>query len=129
MNNLLKLIQCGQSFWLDDLTRKKITSGELVKLIKEKGLRGITSNPSIFHKDITKSEDYNSQIKKLIEKGSSSQQIYENLVISDIQDACDLLKPVYDQTNGLDGYVSLEISPHLAHNIEETQRETRRLFK
>lgn len=129
MNNLLKLIQCGQSFWLDDLTREKITSGELAKLINEKGLRGITSNPSIFHKAITKSEDYNTQIKKLILENKSSLQIYENLVVKDIQDACDLLKPIYDQTQGLDGYVSLEVSPHLAHNTESTQKETRRLFK
>lgn len=129
MNNLLKLIECGQSLWLDDLTRKRITSGQLQKFIKEIGLRGITSNPAIFHKAITKGEEYNAQIKALISKKASSTQIYESLVIKDIQDACDLLKPVYDQTHGLDGYVSLEVSPHLAHDTEGTKQETRRLFK
>lgn len=129
MNSLMQLIKCGQSFWLDDLTRKKITSGELGKLVKEKGLRGITSNPSIFQKAISKSDDYNEEIKKLAGEGKTPVEIYEKLVLKDIQDACDILKPVYDKTHGLDGFVSLEVSPYLAHDTEGSKKEARRLFK
>lgn len=127
MASLLKLINCGQSYWLDNLTRKLIQSGEIEKRVKEQGLRGITSNPAIFEKAIVKSHDYDEQILHLSGKGA--EEIYEALVIQDIQDACDLLMPVFEESKGLDGYVSLEVSPHLAHDREGTEKETRRLFK
>ena len=127
--SLLKLIECGQSYWLDNLTRKKITSGELKQRVENQGLRGVTSNPTIFEKAIAKSSDYDAQIEELVKKGTDAVHLYDRLVIKDIQDACDVLRPVFDQTKGVDGYVSLEVSPHLAHNAEETAQETRRLFK
>jgi len=129
VNRLLKLNEYGQSYWLDNLTRKKITSGELKKRIEEQGLRGVTSNPTIFDKAIAKSQDYDTQIEELAKKGVDPLHIYDQLVIKDIQDACDVMRPVFDKTHGLDGYISLEVSPHLAHNPEETAQETRRLFK
>lgn len=129
MSSLLKLIDCGQSYWLDNLSRKKIESGTLKKRIQEQGLRGVTSNPSIFDKAISKSDDYDEQIEKLTQEGQSTEKIYENIVIKDIQDACDLFSSLYSQSDGLDGYVSLEVSPHLAHNRKATEDEARRLFK
>jgi len=128
MNNLLKLAEYGQSYWLDNLTRQKITGGELRKRLTE-GLRGITSNPSTFSKSISEGNDYDEQIRLLVSQGRSLQEIYEELTIKDIQDACDILKPVYDQTGGVDGFVSLEVSPYLAHDTEGTKNEARRFFK
>ncbi len=129
MNNLLKLIECGQSYWMDDLTRGMIVRGELRKRVEEQGLRGITSNPTIFNKAITKSSDYDPQIRQLVEEKRGVHEIYEALVVKDIQDACDLLRPVYDQSEGVDGFVSLEVSPYLAHDAQGTIGEVGRLFE
>lgn len=129
MSNLLKLIECGQSYWLDNLSRQKINSGELKQRIQERGLRGVTSNPSIFNNSISKSSDYDEQIEQLAHEGKNVSEIYEKVVIKDIQDACDLFFPLYSETEGLDGYISLEVSPHLAHNTLATEDEARRLFK
>ncbi|OGU42086.1 MAG: transaldolase, partial [Ignavibacteria bacterium GWA2_36_19] len=128
MNNLTKLIDYGQSYWLDNLTRSMIKSGELKKRITKEGLRGQTSNPAIFYKAISESSDYNKQIEKLAKEGKSVLEIYDTLTIKDVQDACDLFKDVYKSSNGVDGYVSLEVSPYLAHDTEETLSEARRLF-
>ena len=129
MNALLKLKDYGQSYWLDNLTRKMIKNGELKKRVSEQGLRGMTSNPSIFNKAITKSDDYDEQIAQLIEQNKSTLEIYEELTVNDVQDACDILKPVYDESDGVDGFVSLEVSPYLALDAEATIEEARRLFK
>jgi transaldolase len=129
MNSLLKLIDYGQSYWLDNLSRKMILNGELKKRVTEQGLRGMTSNPSIFNKAITKSEDYDDQIAQLGEQDKSTAEIYEALVIKDVQDACDTLRPVYEESRALDGYVSLEVSPYLAQHSEATMAEARHLFK
>lgn len=129
MNALLKLIDCGQSYWMDNLTRSIIKGGELEKRVTEQGLRGITSNPAIFNKAISKSDDYDEQIKELVGQNLPVQEIYEALVVKDIQDACDILLQVYDKSAGLDGFVSLEVSPYLAHNTRGTIAEARRLFK
>ncbi len=129
MERLIKLLDYGQSYWLDNLTRKKIKGGELKKRVNKQGLRGITSNPSIFNKAISQSSDYDSQIKKLVAQNKTVHEIYEALVVKDVQDACDILRPVYDESEGVDGYVSLEVSPYLAHNTEDTMKEARRLFK
>jgi transaldolase len=130
MNPLLQLIEHGQSYWIDNLSRHMITSGDLKKRVSEQGLRGITSNPSIFDKAITKSNDYDAQIKELIQSGKRNvKEIYDALTIKDIQDACDILKPVFDESDGLDGFVSLEVSPYLARHTKETMDEARRLFK
>lgn len=129
MSSLLKLKECGQSLWLDNLTRGKIRSGELRKRVEEQGLAGITSNPAIFHKAISKSRDYDEQISHLARLTHNPKEIYEGVVIQDIQDACDILRKVYEKTAGVDGYVSLEVSPHLARDTEGTKREVRRLFQ
>ena len=132
MSNLTKLIRWltdyGQSYWLDNLTRSMIKSGGLKKRITKEGLRGQTSNPAIFHKAISESADYSKQIEILAKAGKSVLEIYDELTIKDVQDACDLFKQVYENSNGVDGYVSLEVSPYLAHNTETTLSEARRLF-
>ncbi len=129
MNALLQLIECGQSYWLDNLTRGMIKSGELKRRVEEEGLRGVTSNPAIFHKAIAGSDDYDPQIKELVAAGKGVAEIYETVVVTDVRDACDVLRPVYDASDGVDGFVSLEVSPHLAHDTEGTMIEARRLFQ
>ena len=129
MNNLMKLIDFGQSYWIDNLNRHMIRSGELQKRVREEGLRGMTSNPAIFNKAISKSTDYDDQIRELAAKGINAEQIYEALAVKDVQDACDIFRPVYEQSQGLDGYVSLEVSPYLARHTEETMKEARHLFQ
>lgn len=128
MEKFNKLLEFGQSYWLDNLSKEIITNGELKKRIEKEGLRGITSNPSIFQKAIAKGNWYDEQIKQLAIQGRSREEIYETIVIQDIQDACDLMRPVYDTSNGLDGYVSLEVSPYLARDTEKTKAEARHLF-
>ena len=129
MSTLVDLLNYGQSYWLDNLARKKITSGELKRRVSEQGLRGITSNPSIFHKSITGSTDYDDQVKELVSKGLTPQQVYDALTIKDVQDACDILRPVYDSSGGTDGFVSLEVSPYLARDTNGSVNEARRLYK
>ena len=129
MNPLLGLINFGQSYWIDNLTRKLIQSGELKRRITEEGLRGMTSNPAIFNKAISKSNDYDEQIRQLLRNGYNTVKIFEALAIKDVQDACDLFRSVYDESQGLDGFVSLEVSPYLARQTQATIEEARRLFK
>lgn len=129
MNSLLKLIDYGQSYWLDNLSRKMVLNDELKKRVSEQGLRGMTSNPSIFNNAISKSDDYDEQIVRLVKEGKSTAEIYEGLTVKDVQDACDILRPVYDESKGVDGYVSLEVSPYLAQHAEATMMEARHLFK
>lgn len=129
MNKLIELLENGQSYWLDNLTRGKITSGELKMRVEEQGLRGITSNPSIFNKAITSGTDYDAQITKLVKEGKNPSQIYDALTIKDVQDACDILYPVFEKSGGMDGFVSLEVPPYLARDTEGTMKEVRRLSK
>lgn len=124
---LQELAAQGQSAWCDYIRRSFITSGELKALIDE-GLRGVTSNPTIFDKAIAGSSDYDRDIGEAAREGKSVKQIYEALAMQDIAMAADLLRPVYDATKGEDGYVSLEANPALAHDTEGTVREVRRLF-
>ena len=128
-NPLLALQKTGQSIWLDYIRRNLITSGELQRLIDEDGLRGMTSNPSIFEKAIAGSTDYADVLAQLRAQHKSADDIYEQIAIRDIQDAADLLLPVYKATNRRDGYVSLEVSPKLARSTQETIDEARRLWK
>ncbi|MBG1270936.1 bifunctional transaldolase/phosoglucose isomerase [Nostoc sp. WHI] len=129
-NPLQALQNYGQSIWLDYIRRSLITSGELQRLIDEDGVRGVTSNPAIFQKAIAGSTDYNDAIKT-IEDGEDQDAIslYEKLAIEDIQAAADILQPIYQQTNRQDGYVSLEVSPYLAHDTQETISEAHRLWQ
>ena len=128
-NPLVELQKYGQSVWLDYIRRNLITSGDLQKLIDQDGLRGITSNPSIFEKAIAGSTDYADFLAQLHAQGLSTGDIYERIAIRDIQDAADLLLPVYKSTNRRDGYVSLEVSPTLARDTQGTIEEARRLWK
>jgi len=129
-NPLQALLTFGQSVWLDYIRRDLITTGELGRLIREDGLRGMTSNPSIFEKAITGSSDYAAALRELDQwPGLDAKAIYEQLAIRDVQDAADVLRPVYDQTRRRDGYVSLEVSPYLANKTQETIEEARRLWK
>ncbi|MDR3633844.1 MAG: transaldolase [Isosphaeraceae bacterium] len=118
----------GQSVWLDDISRKMLNEGELKRLIEEDGLQGMTSNPSIFHKSISSSNDYDDAIRELVAEGKTVDGIYEALTVADIKEALDLFRPVYDRTNGGDGFVSLEVSPLLAHSTEKTIAEAKKLW-
>jgi transaldolase / glucose-6-phosphate isomerase len=129
-NPLKALTRYGQSVWLDYIRRNLISTGELARLIREDGLRGVTSNPSIFEKAIAGSTDYSQALKGLERRQDlDAKGIYEQLAIRDVQDAADVLRPVYDQTKRRDGYVSFEVSPYLAHKTTETIEEARRLWK
>ena len=127
MTKLHKLAELGQAIWLDYIRRSFIEQGDLNDLVED-GLRGVTSNPSIFEKAIAGSNDYDDALRRLSGQGRSPQEIYEALAIEDIQMAADVLRPVYDETDGDDGYVSLEVSPDLAHDTEGTIEEARRFF-
>src|SRR5262245_26088175 len=128
--NPLKSLQTyGQSVWLDYIRRSLITSGELQRLLDEDGLRGVTSNPSIFEKAIVGSTDYKDLLESPESNGLDAKSLYEKLAIRDIQDAADILRPIYEQSKKRDGYVSLEVSPTLAHDTEGTLQEARRLWK
>lgn len=129
MNPLNKIRNHGQSIWLDLLDREIMESGKLQSLIDEDDLRGLTSNPSIFEKAISGSADYDSDIAELAKKEDDNAAIFFNMAIADIQRAADIFKPVYEKTNGKDGFVSLEVSPHLARNTEGTIKQARDLWK
>ena len=121
------LAEAGQSVWLDYIDRLLITSGGLADYVS-RGLRGVTSNPTIFQKAITDSHDYDEQIQELALEGRSAQEIYEALTVEDSRTAADVLRPVFDETDGTDGFFSLEVNPHLAHDKKGTINEATRLF-
>ena len=127
-NPLKKLETLGQSIWLDYIRRDLIASGELRRLIEEDGLRGMTSNPSIFEKAIAESHIYDQDIRDMALKKKDVKAIYEALSQRDVQDAADEFRSVYENTDGKDGYVSLEVNPHLAHDTKGTIEEARRLW-
>src|SRR5215470_17043486 len=128
-NPLRSLSSFGQSVWLDYIRRSLISSGELKCLIVEDGLRGVTSNPSIFEKAIVGSTDYESVIESKESAALDAKGLYEKIAVKDVQDAADILRPVYDETKRRDGYVSLEVSPLLANDTAATLQEARRLWK
>ncbi|AFZ49762.1 transaldolase [Dactylococcopsis salina] len=119
----------GQSIWMDNLSRDIIRSGELKQLTESRGIHGITSNPSIFEKAIAGNQIYDADIEAGSKAGKSVQAIYESLVFEDICEACDILRPIYDETNGLDGYVSIEVPPTIAQDTESTLSEARRYYQ
>src|SRR5688572_12364754 len=118
MNPLQQLWTHRQSFWLDFISRDLIKSGRLKELIQKDGLRGMTSNPTIFDKAISAGTDYDADLKKFALKGLSVDQIFDELAIQDIKSAADALRPVHDESKGEDGYVSLEVNPDLAFDAE-----------
>jgi transaldolase len=127
-NPLLDLQTFGQSIWIDFISRGMISSGKLQQLIESDGVSGVTSNPSIFEKAITESDDYNEAIRTLTLQGKTTDEIYQQLTVEDIQMVADILRPTYDQTNRQDGFVSLEVSPTLAHDTHGTIHEARLLW-
>ena len=130
MASIQHLLECGQSLWLDYVDRNLITGGGLERLVDE-GLRGVTSNPTIFHQAITGTDAYDEAILDLIQADHEvdGELLYEWLAIQDIQMACDRLLPVYEQTHGADGFVSIEVSPHLAHDANATIDQARHLWR
>ncbi len=127
-NPNVELQRLGQSLWYDNIDRRLIESGELRRMIDEDGVMGLTSNPTIFDKAISSGAGYDAELSRLVQAGQSPVDIYETLAIEDIRAAADLLRPVYERTNNLDGLVSLEVSPHLAYDTEETLDDVRRLW-
>src|SRR5919199_1768264 len=122
---LAALTEAGTSVWLDQIRRSMIEGGELQRLIDEYSLRGVTSNPAIFEKAILGSSDYDDQIVELAEAGHDARGIYDEVAVTDVRLGCDVLRGVWDETGGVDGYVSLEVGPEAARDTEETLRQAR----
>ncbi len=130
MNPIRQLEKAGQSVWLDNIRRSLLDSGGLKQLIEDDGIKGVTSNPSIFQKAIAGSDDYIEIIKKLADQGNTdAESVYKQIAIADIQDAADILQPVYQSSDGRDGYVSLEVSPRLADDTEGTIKAAHYLWR
>src|SRR5918998_647828 len=124
---LQELADHGQSVWIDYLSRPFVQDGDLAGLV-EQGIVGVTSNPTIFQGAIAEGDAYDDQIRELVEKGETEpKEIFQELAASDIREACDLLRSVYDEGEGKDGYVSLEVDPNLAHDTQGTTDEAKRL--
>ncbi|MFZ1029288.1 MAG: transaldolase [Limnoraphis robusta] len=128
-NQIAKIRQYDQSIWMDYLNRSLIESGELEDLIKNLNIRGVTSNPAIFKASIIGNKSYDADIKAGIEKKQSVEDICANLIFDDIRKACDIFRPIYEESQKLDGYVSIEIPPSLARDTQKTISETQRFFK
>jgi transaldolase/transaldolase/glucose-6-phosphate isomerase len=127
-NKLKNIRNSGQSIWLDFFDRKIMDSGKLKKLITDDGVSGVTANPSIFEKAISSSPDYDEDITAFSKQGSNNERIFIDLAVKDIKRAADLFKPVYEESEGNDGFVSLEVSPHLAHDTEATVKQAREFW-
>jgi transaldolase len=128
-NPLVALGKLGQSPWYDFITRDLIQSGKLRRLIEDDGLMGMTSNPTIFEKAISSSDLYDEEIRRLTAEGKGPAEVFETLAVADVQAACDVFKPLYERTRGVDGTVSLEVAPTLAHDTKGTIAEATRLWK
>jgi transaldolase len=129
MNVTQKLHAAGQSVWYDNIQRKLLANGEMVRMINAGEIRGVTSNPTIFMNAIAKTNDYDTSLVPLAQAGKSSEEIFYQLAIEDIQATADLFRPLYDETSGGDGYVSLEVSPYKAHDTPGTFKEARSLWE
>jgi transaldolase len=127
-SNTQKLYKLGQSIWYDNIERRLLNSGEMADMIKREEIFGVTSNPSIFNNAIANSKDYDSALAPLAKSGKTSIEIYESLAVEDIREAADLFRPVYEDSRGLDGYVSLEVNPDLAHDTKATCDDAIRLW-
>lgn len=129
MNPIPRLLSLGQSLWYDNIHRRLLENGELKALIERGDIRGVTSNPTIFHNAIANSADYDTALIPLAWAGWDAEQIFWQLAVEDIQQACDLFAPLYEETNGGDGYVSLEVSPALAYDTDQTVKQAEALWK
>src|SRR5215207_2766048 len=125
---LAALTAAGTSVWLDQIRRSMIESGELQRMVEEDSLRGVTSNPAIFEKAILGSADYDEELASLAREGLGAREVYRRMAVKDVQLGCDVLRPVYDETGGKDGYVSLEVAPRLAHDTEGTLEQARQYW-
>ncbi|MBX3071307.1 MAG: transaldolase [Thermomicrobiales bacterium] len=123
------LLEQGQSIWQDDIARSMLTSGSLQSMIDDVGIRGVTSNPSIFEKAIAAGSDYDEQISRLARDGADAATIFEKLAVADIRGACDLFRPIYDASDGADGFVSIEVNPDLARDSDGTRTQVRQLWE
>ncbi|AGA90328.1 transaldolase [Thioflavicoccus mobilis 8321] len=128
MSRLATLKEHGQSFWLDSLSRQMLEDGSLERRIRDQGLTGITSNPAIFAKTMGKSPHYDAPLAAALEQAAGAEGLYEALAVADVREACDLLLPVYHSSDGADGFVSLEVSPHIAYDPLATIRQARALW-
>ncbi|MBA2676911.1 MAG: transaldolase, partial [Ktedonobacteraceae bacterium] len=128
-NPLVQLNTQGQSPWYDNIDRSQLDSGEFQRMLNEDGILGVTANPTIFEKSISAGHAYDEQMSQLISDGKSTNEIYEAVIIQDIRTVADLLRPIYERTDGADGYVSLEVSPELANDTEGTVSEAKRFWK
>src|SRR6478752_8184724 len=128
INPLTQIADFGQSVWYDNISRSLVHGGELQRLIDEDGVVGQTSNPNFFKEAIVGKTDYDDQMRELARQGKNGDEVYEVLTTTDVRDACDLFAPVYQRTNAHDGYVSIEVSPTLAHDTQRTTDEARRLW-
>jgi transaldolase len=124
----IEVRKLGQSIWLDNISRGTLNSGEFRRLVDEEGIVGVTSNPTIFDKAISGSNDYDDQLRSLLNGDLPAGKVFEQLAVRDLQAAADILRPIYDQTNAGDGFVSWEVSPELANDTEATMVEVRRLW-
>lgn len=129
MNTAQQLYQAGQSIWYDNIERRLLKDGQLAGMIARGEIRGVTSNPTIFMNAITKSKDYAAALEALAKAGKTADEIVWDLAIEDIQAAADLFRPLYEESNKGDGYVSLEVNPDLAHDTLATLSEAKRLWK
>ena len=129
MNPLVRLGELGQSPWYDFITRELVASGELARLIREDGLRGLTSNPTIFEKAVKSSGDYDDDIRRLAEAGRTPAEVFEAIAVDDVRAACEAFRPVHEGSGGVDGLVSIEVNPELAHDADATVAEAERLWR
>ncbi|MGH9380466.1 MAG: transaldolase [Thermoanaerobaculia bacterium] len=131
MNPLLQLAERDQAIWIDFIERRMLEEGELARLVEDDGVRGVTSNPAIFEQAITSGDAYDTQIAELLAGNPQMPvgELYEELAVEDIRGAADVLRPVWEETRGADGFVSLEVSPHLAADTDATIEEARRLWR
>src|SRR5688572_31112881 len=127
-DSIKKLTQLGQSLWMDNIQRKLLENGELKAMIERGDIRGMTSNPTIFNNAIAKSTDYDAALTPLAWAGWDAEKIFWQLAIEDIREGCDLFRPLYDETKGGDGFVSLEVSPYLAHDTDGTIKQAQELW-
>jgi transaldolase len=127
-NPLLALKKYGQSVWYDDLNRNLIVSGALQRMVDEDGVSGGTSNPSIFEKAISGTDAYDEHLRRLVDEGRDLPEIYDELTVTDVRIACDVFRPIYDETEAADGYASLEVSPRIANDTHESIEAAHRLF-
>src|SRR4051794_8940197 len=126
-SRLHQLSELGQSVWIDSLSREMIESGELERLIREDAVVGVTSNPSIFQKAFASGDSYDEQMREVMDRETDDKEVFFELAVTDVQNACDILRPTWDEGHGRDGWVSLEVEPIIASDTDATRREAKRL--